>query len=118
MKLSIPLVVLASATSAMAGCYTSGKPYLNDCNKDSFKGAVDDLCDKAVLSGWFNAPRTRKTACANARCNGIKVNLEVEWRGPSGGATLAVSDCKWRLKNEIDGCDKGGESVVADWFFK
>ncbi|KAI4960125.1 hypothetical protein J4E86_001745 [Alternaria arbusti] len=84
----------------MAGCYGSGKPYLNDCNKNSFLDAADDL------------------SCAPARCNGIKMNYEVGWKGSSGGHTLAVEDCKRRLKENINNCPLGGTQTVADWFFK
>lgn len=117
MKLSIPLIALASATSAMAGCYGSGKPYLNDCNKNSFLDAADDLCKSLTLAGYFNYRQTKK-ACAPARCNGIKMNYEVGWKGSSGGHTLAVEDCKRRLKENINNCPLGGTQTVADWFFK
>ncbi|KAF9691329.1 hypothetical protein EKO04_010928 [Ascochyta lentis] len=117
MKLSTPLVLLASVTGAMAGCYSGGQTWISECNKNAFRGAVRDLC-KGTLSGYFNAPGTTKTACANSPCNGIRANFAVAWKGRSGGYSLAESDCVLRLNNEINGCDYGGESTVSDWFFQ
>jgi hypothetical protein len=31
---------------------------------------------------------------------------------------LGDDDCSERLNNEIFGCDHGGESVVAGWYFR
>jgi hypothetical protein len=102
----------------MAGCYSGGQGWIDDCNKNSFKGAITDLCNNGQLSGWFQAPGTTKTWCANSRCNGIRVDLAVGWRGAGGGYTLAAKDCISRLYAEIDNCGKGGESTKNDWFVK
>ena len=117
MKLSISLVLLASVTSTMAGCYSSGQSWIDDCNKNSFKGAVRDLCNNGQLSGFFQSPGTTKTWCVNSRCNGIRAELAVGWRG-KGGWPLAAKDCIGRLYDEIDGCWTGGESTKSDWFVK
>ncbi|KZM26422.1 hypothetical protein ST47_g2444 [Ascochyta rabiei] len=117
MKLSTSFVIIASVTSAMAGCYSGGQAWIDDCNKNAFRGAVRDLC-KGTLSGYFDSPGKTKYACANSPCNGIRANFAVGWRGRSGGYSLAENDCVTRLNNEIDHCDHGGESTVADWFFQ
>jgi hypothetical protein len=118
MKLSTSLVILASVTGTTANCYSSGQTWIDDCNKNALKGAVRDLCNNGVLSGWFNSRGTTKTACANSPCNGIRGDFSVAWMGGGGGHTLAASDCIYRLTNEIDGCDRGGESTISDWYFK
>jgi hypothetical protein len=100
----------------MAGCYSGGQTWIDDCNRNAFRGAVRDLCQNA-LSGYFNAPGYTKTACANSPCNGIRADFAVAWRG-NGGYTLAAGDCELRLNNEINGCEHGGESTISDWFFK
>jgi hypothetical protein len=115
MKFSTPLLVLASATTALAGCYSGGANWQNEQNKVSARGAVEDLCNQGALSGWFDRGGATKSACANL--NGVRANFQVVWNG-SGGATLAVSDCKLRLNNEINGCWQGGESTTAQWFFR
>jgi hypothetical protein len=118
MKLSTSLVILASVSGTMAGCYSGGQTWIDDCNKNSLKGAITDLCNNGVLSGWFNSRGTTKTACANSRCNGIRGEFSVAWMGGGGGHTLAASDCISRLSDEVNGCDHGGESTISDWFFK
>ena len=117
MKLSTPLVLLASVTSTMAGCYSGGQSWIDECNKNSFKGAIRDLCNNGQLAGWFQNTGTTKTWCANSRCNGIRVDLAVGWRG-NGGYTLAAKDCISRLEDEIDNCWQGGESTKYDWYVK
>ena len=104
MKLSTALIILAPITGTMAGCYSGGQAWIDDCNKNAFKGAVADLCRNGALSGWFNAPGATKYACANSPCNGIRANFAVGWRGSGGGYNLAASDCELRLNNEINGC--------------
>jgi hypothetical protein len=51
MKLSTPLVLLASVTGTMAGCCSGGQSWIDDCNKNSFKGAIKDLCNNSQLAG-------------------------------------------------------------------
>ncbi|KAF2196212.1 hypothetical protein GQ43DRAFT_383816, partial [Delitschia confertaspora ATCC 74209] len=46
-----------------------------------------------------------------------KYEYWVQWKG-NGGLTLNDADCKLRLKNEVNGCGYGGESTVADWYFR
>jgi hypothetical protein len=100
----------------MAGCYSGGQNWISEGNRNSARGAARDLCNYGVLAGWFNSPGYTKTACANLG-NGIRVDFAVGWRG-SGGYTLNSGDCEYRLTNEINGCGNGGESTIADWFFK
>jgi hypothetical protein len=117
MKLSTPLVILTSVTGTIAGCYSSSGTFIQDCDKNAFRGAVRDLC-RGPLSGFFDSLNTNRTICANSPCNNTIAHFTVGWEGKRGGYTLAASDCELRLNNEINGCNHGGESIVADWFFR
>jgi hypothetical protein len=117
MKLSTPLIILASVTGTIAGCYSSSGTFIQDCDKNAFRGAVRDLC-RGPLSGYFDSPGTNRTICANSPCNNTIAHFTVGWEGRGGGHTLAAGDCELRLNNEINGCNHGGESIVADWFFR
>jgi hypothetical protein len=117
MKLSAPLVILASVTGAMAeGCYSGGQAWATEACKDSFKGAIRDLCNNGKLGGYFNHGAT-KTDCAKCPTAGIRVNLAVGWKG-QGGLTLRNEDCAKELSAILDKCYYGGEYTVADWYFK
>jgi hypothetical protein len=118
MKLSTSLVILASVTGTMAGCFSGGQTWIDDCNKNSFKGGIRDLCNSGALSGNFQGHDAAKYACVQSRCNGIKADLEVRWTGGQGTWYLSPYDCELRLNNEMDGCWHGGESVTSSWFFK
>jgi hypothetical protein len=75
---------------------------------------VDDFCDH-YLAGFFTEGQT-KYQCLDLQQN-VKAEFWITWKG-SGDLTLNSQDCKLRLKNEINGCKAGGESVVADWYFR
>ena len=47
----------------------------------------------------------------------LEVDFYVQWLG-RGSLTLDNEDCKNRLKDEMNGCVSGGESMVADWYFR
>jgi hypothetical protein len=74
---------------------------------------VDKLCDDG-LAGYFTEGQT-KYGCSQLSRN--KIEFWTGWKG-QGALSLDSEDCKMRLKNEINGCSLGGESVVADWFFR
>jgi hypothetical protein len=74
---------------------------------------VDESCTHD-LAGYFTEGQT-KYHCLQLTSN--KVELWVGWKG-RGGLTLDTADCKKRLMDEIKGCTLGGESVVADWYFR
>ncbi|KAI0568824.1 hypothetical protein Alg130_11923, partial [Pyrenophora tritici-repentis] len=96
-----------------AGCYTltTGDYGLTVDGADAL---VDNFCN-IDLAGYFNKGQTKY------RCSQLNKNLKVEfwvvWMG-HGGLTLNKEDCKMRLHEEINHCRLGGESVVADWFFR
>ncbi|KAL2075425.1 hypothetical protein VTL71DRAFT_368 [Oculimacula yallundae] len=116
MQFTSTLLALATfATVVSAGCYTSGEGFDTDNNRGHARRAAIDLCQGQVLSGYFNQGQS-KTRCADMD-NNKKVDFQVVWLG-KGGLTLKPSDCEWRLHNEINGCNLGGESIIADWFFR
>jgi hypothetical protein len=83
----------------------------------TFQGAaekVEDFCDH-YLAGFFTEGQT-KYQCLDLQQN-VKAEFWVTWMG-SGDLPLNSQDCKIRLKNEINKCTAGGESVVADWYFR
>ena len=47
----------------------------------------------------------------------LEVDFHVQWLG-RGSLTLDNEDCKNRLKDEINRCVSGGESIVADCYFR
>lgn len=74
---------------------------------------IDEFCNND-LAGYFTEGQT-KYRCLQLSKN--KVELWVGWKG-RGGLSLNSKDCQIRLKNEINGCTLGGESVIADWYFR
>jgi hypothetical protein len=103
----LPAIVLVQAK-----CYipTVGGYGLSWADADA---NVDKLCD-SDLAGYFTESQT-KYACFQLPRN--KMEFWVGWKG-HGALSLDSGDCKLRLKKEIHGCDLGGESVVADWYFR
>jgi hypothetical protein len=77
---------------------------------------IDNFCDNH-LAGYFAEGQTKYRCSKLGVQQNIKAEFWVTWKG-SGGLTLDSEDCKTRFKNEIDGCSAGGESVVADWYFR
>lgn len=105
-------IVTSLITIVQATCYT---PKTGEYGQ-SMSGAdakVDESC-KFDLADYFTEGQT-KYRCHQLPHN--KVEFWVGWRG-RGGWTLDSEDCKQRLKNEIYGCPFGGESVIADWYFR
>lgn len=47
----------------------------------------------------------------------IKVEFWIAWKGV-GPMTLSDEDCRLRLKDEICGCEAGGESKISEWYFR
>lgn len=117
MKFSTSLVILTSAvTGAMAeGCYSGGQAWATDACLNDFKNAIRDLCNNGALGGYFNNGGY-KSACANCRSSGIRVDLGVGWKG-QGALSLNNGDCAKELSGLLDRCYRGGEHTNADWYF-
>ncbi|KAB2099978.1 hypothetical protein AA0119_g12882 [Alternaria tenuissima] len=114
MRLYSPFTLaVLGVTMVQAKCYTmSGDMYGQSV--DGANEVVAEFCDHS-LAGYFVEGQ------AKYRCFQLNQELKAEfwviWKG-RGGITLNSKDCKMRLKNEIVGCTLGGESVVADWYFR
>lgn len=109
---AILLALLPAASMVSADCYGSGINW--GVHRDAALRAVDAWCAPHTLAGYFNQGQT-KGKCVNTGAQ--HVNFEVGWRG-GGGLALANQDCQKRLKDEILGCDRGGQKTTADWWFR
>ncbi|PVI01734.1 hypothetical protein DM02DRAFT_505225, partial [Periconia macrospinosa] len=93
-------------------------PYKSEANK-----AVDLRCNSDGLSGHFEQGQTKYFCRAHGslehdpHSKPQKSEFWVQWKG-KGSATLSDGECKKRLKNEINGCECGGESKIGKWYFR
>lgn len=114
MKLHTLLAILAPVLgTAQAGCYSGGESWGNE--KGGATAAASAICYGGIIGGYFNEGQT-KYYCSPLAGN-KKAEFWVRWGG-RGGLTLNNDDCVLRLTNEIGGCEHGGESTVADWYFR
>ncbi|OAL42853.1 hypothetical protein IQ07DRAFT_593575 [Pyrenochaeta sp. DS3sAY3a] len=89
------LISIAPAVSMVqAGCYVASTGLYGQSMKGA-DAAADHFCDDD-LAGYFTEGQTKYR----------------------GGLSLNIDDCKKRLKDEINECSFGGESTVADWYFR
>jgi hypothetical protein len=113
--------IKASPALGRRGCYQSvgaGSQWFGDeASKNVARNIVDKICNAEGVSGWFVAGQ-KKTHCEPAS-DTTTFGFAVTWTGSEAPAgPLNDEDCKLRLKNEINGCDAGGESTTAGWTFK
>jgi hypothetical protein len=114
MRLCKELFILTLGfTIAQAKCYMPKTGTYGNTDKKA-EAAVNDFCDHG-LAGYFMNGQT-KYRCSWLQQK-VKADIWVAWMGP-GDLTLDSEDCKRRLKDEIYGCSVGGESTVADWYFR
>ncbi|KAF2108576.1 hypothetical protein BDV96DRAFT_605631 [Lophiotrema nucula] len=111
------IAIVQGVTLARRGCYNDEDAQTWGGNTDGVKHFVDQTCHEGPggVSGYFEFGQS-KTACVEIR-DGVQANFKVAWYGV-GPLTLNDDDCKLRLKNEISGCNAGGESSIGNWFFK
>ncbi|KAI0874931.1 hypothetical protein GGS24DRAFT_500273 [Hypoxylon argillaceum] len=69
-----------------------------------------------VLSALV-ATVSAKTVCVQATGT-QRLDMLVQNLNTGAGFDLADADCTLRLQNEINGCDRGGQSDVSGWRFK
>ncbi|CVK96087.1 hypothetical protein LB506_009116 [Fusarium annulatum] len=106
--------ILAFNTQAVnAGCYSGGDPWPN---KDQAAQFVWDACygSQGMFSGQFRPGQT-KSMCPRSGQVGLVFEVQNQW---DQTLDLNNDDCYTRLKNEIYGCDRGGESTVSKWRFR
>lgn len=99
--------------TVQAGCYSGGASWDNE--KGRATATVSAVCYGHIIGGFFNEGQT-KYYCVQLTDN-KKGEFWVGWKG-RGGLTLNDDDCVLRLTNEIGGCSHGGESTIADWYFR
>lgn len=109
----LSLLFTLGVAVAQAKCYVPETGTYGNTDEKA-DAAVNEFCDNS-LAGYFTEGQT-KYRCSWLQQN-VKADIWVGWRG-SGELTLSSEDCKMRLKNEVYGCSVGGESVVADWYFR
>jgi hypothetical protein len=109
----LSLVFTLAIAAAQAKCYKPKTGTYGNTD-DVAEAAINDFCNQG-LAGYFTEGQT-KYRCSWLQPN-VKADIWVAWMGP-GDLTLSSEHCTMRLKNEIYGCSVGGESVVADWYFR
>ena len=113
MQLFTLLVVLAPAIATVqATCYKSGDYWAPDqvqANND-----LGGVCNE--VSGDFTGNQV-KYACRNAGSANKKHEYWVKNNG-AGNAWASHDECILRLSNEINGCDRGGDSNAGSFNFR
>jgi hypothetical protein len=113
MHLYKPLIFMTlGVATTQARCY-GVTPAIGGLTVQGADAVVDEFCGHD-LAGYFTEGQT-KYRCKQLQS--YKAEFWVTWMG-SGDLTLNSEDCKTRLRDEIHGCDVGGESVVADWYVR
>lgn len=106
------IILAPTVTMVRAACYSTTTGMYGQ-SMEGASAAVDQFCNNGLASYYTKGEI--KYRCIQLPRN--KVEFWIGWAG-KGGLTLKNEDCKMRLKNEINGCTLGGESVVADWYFR
>jgi len=107
--------ILLAAHDVAATCYRSGDSWPN---RDEARRFVIDACNNngGMFTGGYSRGQT-KSMCP--RSGGKGLLFEVQNLTPNeGNSDLSNSECTLRLENEINGCEKGGESTVNGWRFR
>ncbi|KAK4182497.1 hypothetical protein QBC35DRAFT_457242 [Podospora australis] len=108
----VVLAISMVATPAMADCFGSGPTW------NGYQATALQSLTKFCREDWNRVmyARERRTKCRNLT-NNLKANFEVEYLGHGNPTVLAESECILRLSNEVNGCGRGGESVIGDFKF-
>ncbi|CAI6334193.1 unnamed protein product [Periconia digitata] len=112
MKATTIIALLAPLASVQATCYRSGHVW--GPNFNTAMDAAARLCNDGALSGSFNANGV-KSGCQTLE-NNVRAQYQVTYIG-GGTSVLSPEECKFRLQNEIGGCEHGGQSDVGSWRF-
>jgi hypothetical protein len=112
MRFSNLVVTSSAAAVTQATCYV-GTVADYGLIMDGADAVVEKLCSNDLAS-YFDEGQTKYHCLQQSY---YKIEFWVRWTG-YGGLSLKSDDCKKRLRDEIDGCTNGGESTVADWYFR
>jgi hypothetical protein len=130
MYFAAPILALVATASASAilprKCHDQWWTWHQ--NRQLAYETVDKICNNAsttgTVSGTFKAHQ-KKAWCelGNPCADCIKpyanyIMFSVQWtREDAPPGPLSDEDCKLRLKNEVGGCNSGGQGTTADWWF-
>ncbi|RYP45938.1 hypothetical protein DL768_007783 [Monosporascus sp. mg162] len=108
----------AGIDSVSAGCFGDGEIWQD---KGAARWHVERACrgydgNQGAFQGSF-APGQAKSACVQ-HSGTQKFEFFVQNLNPGASFDLADADCVWRLQNEINGCDRGGQSDISGWRFR
>lgn len=115
---TLAVVLGASIDSVAATCFGSGDVFQD---KGNARWHVGRACrgydgNQGAFQGTF-APGEAKYACVQGT-NTQKYEITVQNLNTGAAFDLGDGDCVLRLENEINGCDRGGESTVSGWRFR
>lgn len=98
-----------------ANCFGDGATWPN---KEQARAFAYDACHSGggMFTGDY-APHQLKAMCPRGD-GSIGLEFVVQNQNTDTSFDLGDDDCSERLNNEIFGCDHGGESVVAGWYFR
>ncbi|RYN42196.1 hypothetical protein AA0114_g10618 [Alternaria tenuissima] len=105
--------ILASAvtTASAAGCYSETGPGWGDL-RQAANNAADAVCngDSGGVAGIFDG--NSKYACRN-----LGETMKAEF-WVTGTGSLSDQDCKFGLKEEINGCGWDGENTHGSFYYR
>lgn len=115
---SLAVVLGTSIDSVAANCFGSGDVFQDKGNARWHVGRAYRGYDgnQGAFQGVF-APGEAKYACVQGT-NTQKYEITVQNLNTGAAFDLGDGDCVLRLENEINGCDRGGESTVSGWRFR
>ncbi|KAK9778465.1 putative Lipoprotein [Seiridium cardinale] len=111
-------VLLALISTVWAGCYGSGDIFQDKANARYHAQRACEGYDgnAGAFQGFFSAGQA-KSVCVQGTTT-QKYDMSVQNLNTGAGFDLADGDCTLRLHNEINGCDRGGQSDVSGWRFR
>ncbi|CAG8953232.1 hypothetical protein HYFRA_00003435 [Hymenoscyphus fraxineus] len=122
MKTTSTLIALVaffgtSITTVSADCYTGGDFWQD---KGAARYHAERACrgydgHQGAFQGTFGGGE-KKSACIQFSPTQA-IDLSIQNLNGNSAIDLADADCILRLSNEINACDRGGDSTIANWRF-
>ncbi|KAL9561248.1 hypothetical protein ACKAV7_014603 [Fusarium commune] len=99
------------ASGALANCYGGGAYF--DTYKDMVKEKIDLFCQRPVFNTFIPARHAEKE-CYDL---GPNKSVNIRFQNTNGVPREArPDDCKTYLRDEVNGCDRGGDSRRAQGY--
>jgi hypothetical protein len=116
--MKVATVLSALIAGASASCFSSGDVFQDKANaRYHIQRACEGYSGNAgAFQGYFG-PGAAKTVCVQSTGT-QKLNMLVQNLNTGAGFDLGDTDCTYRLQNEVNSCDRGGQSDVSGWRFK